>query len=342
VQGESACKPASVPPEVPRGWRPSIWDRRCRRPRAAHQGTRPGQPPRPAAAGRYAPNVALLRVGFAKPAGHPAAGARLPHRFTLATRPLPGRSAVCSLWHCPAGRPDWRLASTLPCGGRTFLDPGSPRDRGRPADSPLHAFFHREWRQQESDLPGPTSRWSRVEESNLASQWRRFYGPPCVPAPSGWVDLAASNCGPPGLNPALCHLSFAEAEGLEPPRDLPVPSRFRGGVLDQPDHLQDERGRQRSCKSTRAPHGYVFDPRRARLLDSSMVPAEGLEPPRPRGHQSLKLARLPVPPGRDDRRDNPSGCLRAPLAVANVQPATRPCGACRRALVRFERTPRRV
>jgi hypothetical protein len=47
--------------------------------------------------------------------------------------PLPrapaGRSAVCSLWHCPAGRPDWRLASTLPCGGRTFLDPGGPGPR---------------------------------------------------------------------------------------------------------------------------------------------------------------------------------------------------------------------
>jgi hypothetical protein len=56
--------------------------------------------------------------------------------------PLPPCSrgaAVCSLWHCPAGRPDWRLASTLPCGGRTFLDPGPTRDRGRPAGSPCQA-----------------------------------------------------------------------------------------------------------------------------------------------------------------------------------------------------------
>ena len=129
MQGEPACKPASVPREVP-GWRPSIWDRRRRRPRAVHQGTRPGQPPRPRRRGRCVPYSTLLRVGFTEPAGHPAAGALLPHRFTLATRPgAPGRSAVCSLWHCPAGRPDWRLASTLPCGGRTFLDPGEPGPR---------------------------------------------------------------------------------------------------------------------------------------------------------------------------------------------------------------------
>jgi len=31
-------------------------------------------------------------------------------------------SAVSSLWHFPAGRPDWPLASTLPCGVPTFLD----------------------------------------------------------------------------------------------------------------------------------------------------------------------------------------------------------------------------
>jgi hypothetical protein len=64
AQGEPACKPASVPREVP-GWRPSIWDRRCRRPHAVHQGTRPGQPPRPRRRDRYVPYSTLLRVGFA-------------------------------------------------------------------------------------------------------------------------------------------------------------------------------------------------------------------------------------------------------------------------------------
>jgi hypothetical protein len=66
----------------------------------------------------------------------PAAGALLPHRFTLACAGLSPPSAVCSLWHCPAGHPDWPLASTLPCGAPTFLDPvpqtrPGPRPPGR-------------------------------------------------------------------------------------------------------------------------------------------------------------------------------------------------------------------
>jgi uncharacterized membrane protein YfcA len=42
--------------------------------------------------------------------------------------------AVCSLWHCPAGHPGLLLATTLPCGVRTFLDEpswGPPRSPGR-------------------------------------------------------------------------------------------------------------------------------------------------------------------------------------------------------------------
>ncbi|GAA3313053.1 hypothetical protein GCM10017710_16290 [Arthrobacter ramosus] len=31
--------------------------------------------------------------------------------------------AVCSLWHWPAGYPEWALPTTLPCGARTFLEP---------------------------------------------------------------------------------------------------------------------------------------------------------------------------------------------------------------------------
>ena len=51
----------------------------------------------------------------------PGAGALLPHRFTLTCARRTGPSAVCSLLHCPAGRPDWVLPSTVPCGVRTFL-----------------------------------------------------------------------------------------------------------------------------------------------------------------------------------------------------------------------------
>src|SRR5439155_26536824 len=50
------------------------------------------------------------------------AGGLLPHRFTLTAPPAgAGRTAVCFLWHCPAGHPGLPLATTLPCGARTFL-----------------------------------------------------------------------------------------------------------------------------------------------------------------------------------------------------------------------------
>src|SRR5215210_6098676 len=54
----------------------------------------------------------------------PGAGALLPHRFTLTCASCSvniGPSAVCFLWHFPAGHPDWPLASTLPYGAPTFL-----------------------------------------------------------------------------------------------------------------------------------------------------------------------------------------------------------------------------
>jgi len=73
--------------------------------------------------------LALLRVGFAKPARHRAAGALLPHLFTLTPQAAPSEEenkwaadeAVSFLWHCPWGYPRWALPTTLPCGVRTFL-----------------------------------------------------------------------------------------------------------------------------------------------------------------------------------------------------------------------------
>src|SRR2546423_10901303 len=73
------------------------------------------------------PSFGLAPGGVCRaPRVTPGAGALLPHRFPLTcARPRRtgcGPSAVCFLWHCPAGRPDWPLASTLPCGAPTFLD----------------------------------------------------------------------------------------------------------------------------------------------------------------------------------------------------------------------------
>ena len=63
------------------------------------------------------------------------AGALLPHRFTLTCAARKRPSAVCSLWHFPAGHPGWPLASILPCGAPTFLnplgEPSEPRPPGR-------------------------------------------------------------------------------------------------------------------------------------------------------------------------------------------------------------------
>jgi len=89
-------------------------------------------------AGRPPPVWPCSGWGLPSRPGHPG-------RWCALTAPLhpclcdaPGGaspSAVSFLWHCPAGRPDWVLPSTLPCGVRTFLGPVRPA-RGRPADSP--------------------------------------------------------------------------------------------------------------------------------------------------------------------------------------------------------------
>ena len=69
----------------------------------------------------------------------PGAGALLPHRFTLAC--ARGPSAVCSLLHFPSDRSDWLLASTLPCGVPTFLEPVEPA-RGHPTSSSTGSVCH--------------------------------------------------------------------------------------------------------------------------------------------------------------------------------------------------------
>src|SRR6187200_2445344 len=83
-------------------------------------------------------------MGFAEPPGSPRVLVRsyrtvspLPVRAHLFRRGLP--SAVCSLWHFPAGHPDWALPSIVPYGVRTFLGPITSV-RGRPADSPPPAI----------------------------------------------------------------------------------------------------------------------------------------------------------------------------------------------------------
>src|ERR1700737_4673251 len=87
--------------------------------------------------GNPSPDSTLLRVGFTEPTGSP----RPLVRSYRTVSPLPVRcreaapSAVCSLWHFPAGRPDWPLTSPLPFGVPTFLGPFQRRRTPRRHES---------------------------------------------------------------------------------------------------------------------------------------------------------------------------------------------------------------
>jgi hypothetical protein len=70
----------------------------------------------------HVPRLTLLRVGFTKPTRSPWSLVRSYRTVSPLPVPVTQPSAVCSLWHCPAGHPDLPLASTLPCGVPTFLD----------------------------------------------------------------------------------------------------------------------------------------------------------------------------------------------------------------------------
>ena len=145
VQGESACKPASVPRRFRGGGHPSGTDVAAGLVRSTRGLGRASLHGRVAAAG-----ASPIR---------PCSGWGLPSRPVTrplvrsyrTVSPLPVRSrgpAVCSLWHFPAGRPDWPLASTLPFGAPTFLDACGPVARNaraattRPARCPTSLAWH--------------------------------------------------------------------------------------------------------------------------------------------------------------------------------------------------------
>jgi hypothetical protein len=122
---ELACKPDSVPgrlaalrsaaihldPPSPTG---SV------RPTRRH---RTGRPPTPAV-------WPCSGWGLPSHPGHPGCWWSLTPPFhPYSVRGCAG--AVCFLWHCPAGRPGLSLATTLPCGVRTFLGDTTGAATGR-------------------------------------------------------------------------------------------------------------------------------------------------------------------------------------------------------------------
>ncbi|SDQ73059.1 hypothetical protein SAMN04489718_1965 [Actinopolyspora saharensis] len=126
----------------PSAWRPSIWACRHRQTQAVYPQVSDG-PPSNTCADAEGALLTLLRVGFTEPPLSP--GVLVVSYTTLS--PLPGRigRAVCFLWHFPEGHPWLPLATTLPCGVRTFLDGRAPpRPPGRLVRSPsLEHATHR-------------------------------------------------------------------------------------------------------------------------------------------------------------------------------------------------------
>lgn len=95
---------------------------RLERPTRRHRAGRPQASARAVVLLVDGPFLALLRVGFTEPPRSP--GVLVGSYPTVSPLPSPMGSAVCFLWHCPAGRPGLPLATTLPCGVRTFLGGG--------------------------------------------------------------------------------------------------------------------------------------------------------------------------------------------------------------------------
>lgn len=112
----------------------SVFPRCCRRGSSGHPSTdavadalqRPTRTLGRAALKRVLSGLAPGGVYLAFPVTREAGGL-LHHRFTLTCRAACASTrrtqAVCSLWHWPAGYPEWALPTTLLCGARTFLEP---------------------------------------------------------------------------------------------------------------------------------------------------------------------------------------------------------------------------
>ena len=100
------------------GWRSSIWDDGSPPPRATYPEAARDEP--------LPLYLVLLRAGLAQPAGHPTAGALLPHHLTLAA--VLGRENTAGTGRryvsvrFPSARAAWELPSALSRGARTFLD----------------------------------------------------------------------------------------------------------------------------------------------------------------------------------------------------------------------------
>ncbi len=134
---------------------------------AIHLSGLPGDCTRRCWAGSPSPAWPCSGWGLPSRPGHPGRWCALTAPFhPYLCRPVArtGPSAVCSLWHFPAGHPDWPLASTLPCGVPTFLDTTARAATTRPTHRRDQcASLTRAWR------PGNSGRWLQVHAARQGS-----------------------------------------------------------------------------------------------------------------------------------------------------------------------------
>ncbi len=177
------------------------------------------------------PFLALLRVGFTEPPRSP--GVLVGSYPTVS--PLPSRygPAVCFLWHCPAGHPGLPLATTLPCGVRTFLGDGpEPVDatarstrpsRPHPNDGPaapistpptISSATSGRWRHQPARDTATSPNWRDARPNGRGARpnwrgarpnwrgarpnWRGARSPPRPTSLGGpWISPTPRSCSPP-------------------------------------------------------------------------------------------------------------------------------------------------
>ncbi len=175
--------------------------------------------------------------------------------------PLPVRAlAVCSLWHCPAGRPGSLLATTLPCGARTFLGgrvspadataqptrpscahPSDPHDRAGISSPECPTV--RAMTAPGSTDPSPAGHRSRLRRARSPSSWFRTAlvaaGLPqvgyllFVAVMLLWPVLASSGWPSTASGAARPRTGGSPRGGARPPssstcRQLDVPARRQG------------------------------------------------------------------------------------------------------------------
>ncbi len=170
-----------------------------------------GHPSRPAVAGRLqrptrrhragspqasAPGRHLAVTALAWPCsgwglpshpGHPGCWWALTPPFHP-YRPRCG-SAVCFLWHCPAGRPGLPLTTTLPCGVRTFLG-GGPK----PADATARSTRPSRPHPNDERLPVFRPAWARSRSSGRSGESCREATTSLVGL---WISPTPRCCSPP-------------------------------------------------------------------------------------------------------------------------------------------------